>query len=154
MDCRRVSVGSVAVDPARDTLSKGGVSLAVEPRLMDLLMDLVREPDAVHARTDLIDSVWGANFGRDEGLTKAVSQLRHAFAELSPHETFIETVPKRGYRLVAPVADLAPPAANGAGPGQGPGLGHRMLTLARAPALVVLAIGYAGAGFIRGRRGK
>src|SRR5205823_1927970 len=61
--------------------------------------------------SDLIDRVWGKEFGADESLTRAISQLRKAFAETRDVPQVIETISKRGYRLiVSPAAAGMPPA--------------------------------------------
>ncbi len=109
-------VADVLVQRLRDRLTRGETSLCIEPKVMDLLVALARSPGEVRERGALIDEVWGPSLGRDESLTKAVSNLRHAFAELAPDTAFIETVPKRGYRLAAPVT----PAPERPAPGRNP----------------------------------
>ena len=71
----------------------------LEPKVMDTLRHLVARPGRTVLREELLDAVWEGRFGGDESLTRAVSVLRKALAEVAP-EVRIETIPKRGYRVV------------------------------------------------------
>jgi Tol biopolymer transport system component len=79
-------------------------------------------------RDELLETVWSDVVVADDALTTAVSKLRRAFASADPETDYVETVPKVGYRLVAPVGPVAGDAPTGlAGPaardpaGVGPG---------------------------------
>ena len=99
-------VGEITVEPLRNRFRRHDQAVVVEPKVMDLLLQLAAFPDAVQTRVCLIDEVWGLKHGGDESLTRAVSGLRHAFNSIHPDEEYIETVPKRGYRLVATVEPI------------------------------------------------
>jgi len=71
---------------------------------MDVLCLLADHPGEVLARDAIIDGVWGHAFGADESLTRAISHLRKTFGDTRNPAQVIETIPKRGYRLIAPVA--------------------------------------------------
>ncbi|MDX2236459.1 MAG: winged helix-turn-helix domain-containing protein [Hyphomonadaceae bacterium] len=75
----------------------------LEPKVMDLLGVLAAQNGAVVSRQDLIDAVWKTRFGGDESLTRAISILRRAFGDEGG--AVIETIPKRGYRLVVSPVD-------------------------------------------------
>lgn len=146
-------VGDFVVEPQRNVLRLRAVELAeadgagnrphetapsdeirLEPKVMDVLCALAERPGEVVPRQDLIDRVWGVHFGGDESLTRSVCVLRRKFSSLASG-AYIETVPKRGYRLVAPVRELVEPAM--AQPDGAPERG----ALRRPPGLaVVLAI--------------
>lgn len=70
---------------------------------MDVLCALARLQGKVVARVDLIDQLWDVQFGGDESLSRAISQLRKTFRTAGVVDEYIETIPKRGYRLVQPV---------------------------------------------------
>ncbi len=76
----------------------------IEPKVMDVLCALMVRHGDVLSRDQLIATVWGGSVGGDERLTRAISQLRKAFIDDAKSPRFIETVSKRGYRLVCPVA--------------------------------------------------
>lgn len=77
---------------------------------MDVLCALAQGNGEVVSRADLIDIVWGLRFGGDESLSRAVSRLRKTFDQGGADDCYIETIPKRGYRLAQPVSGLDRPA--------------------------------------------
>ena len=100
----------IQVDPARNVIANGASSWSIEPKIMDLLVLLASRPEEVLSRDFLIDQVWKVEFGADESLTRAVSLLRKTFREAGYAGEIIETIPKRGYRLVVkPETDAPPP---------------------------------------------
>jgi len=68
---------------------------------MDVLMHLVRSDLSVSTREAVMESVWKEVVVNDDALTLAVSRLRHAFADDPRKPRYIETIPTRGYRLIA-----------------------------------------------------
>jgi len=101
--------------PDRHLLRRGDREHTLEPRLMQVLVHLASRPGVVVSRTDLLDLVWGETVVQEEALTQAVSQLRRVMGDDPKNPTIIETVPKRGYRLVAEVrtggGNDAPPSS-------------------------------------------
>ena len=87
----------------------------VEPRVMRVLLCLAARPGHPVTRDELLNAAWTEGFANDEGLTQAVCKLRKAFADRATQATVIETIPKVGYRLIAPVS-AQPIAPNGHGP--------------------------------------
>ena len=74
------------------------------PQMMTLLILLLQRRDEVVSREALLDAYWGAGNGSDEALTKAISDLRRLLGDTSGSPRYIRTVPRLGYRLVAPVS--------------------------------------------------
>lgn len=107
---RAFSIVMVSVDPDGNTISFNGRTVRLEPKVMDLLDTIAGSTGETLSRADLIDRVWGVQYGGDESLSRAVSLIRKAFADLGADDP-IETVPRRGYRLaqvaVRPVAEPA-----------------------------------------------
>jgi len=110
----RMRVGAFVADPARNRLLLGDAEFSaefsaefpIEPLVMDVLCLLAERAGEVVSRGEIIDHVWMVNAGGDESLTRAIGMLRQAFAH-DPEETqYIETVWRRGYALIAPVAML------------------------------------------------
>lgn len=81
----------------------------VEPKVMAVLRVLVDHTGEVVSREQLIDAVWGNQFGGEERLSRAISLLRKALGDMRGQHEHIETVPKSGYRLIA---DVQPRAAD------------------------------------------
>ncbi|NRA30014.1 MAG: winged helix-turn-helix domain-containing protein [Parvularculaceae bacterium] len=98
-------IGAFELRPDRGVLLYGESSFHLEPKVCDVLCRLARHPGDLVTREVLLDDVWGRSYGADESLTRAVSILRKTFKS-DAERLYIETVPKKGYRLVAPVAEL------------------------------------------------
>jgi len=111
---RPFRLGPFHVDPQRNRIARGADETLVQPKVMDLLCVLAERPGEVVGRNALIDLVWGRAFGADESLTKAISQLRKAFGGGERSADVIETIPKRGYRLL-----IAPTPIDSPDPGAG-----------------------------------
>ena len=76
---------------------------------MEVLLALAARSGEVCPKKELIDAVWGEAFVSDEVLTHAVWDLRRAFGDNASDPEFIQTIPKKGYRLIAPVKPMGPP---------------------------------------------
>lgn len=105
-------IGPVAVEPPLNQIRPNGSVHKVEPRVMQVLLCLAARPGEVLTRDALLDAVWTDALPNDEGLTQAVCKLRKAFGDRAARPAVVETIPKVGYRLVAPVA-VQPPSSNG-----------------------------------------
>lgn len=97
-------LGPWEVVPRDGTLRAGAEVRRLEPQAMDLLVGLAGRAGEVVSRQQLLDEVWGGRIVGDDALTGAVSQVRKALGDDARSPRFVETVPKRGYRLrIAPV---------------------------------------------------
>lgn len=109
-------LGNWLVEPELNRLSGDSGVVHVEPRAMDLLVFLARHPGEVLSRETLIDGVWKKRFVGEAVLRNTVAALRRALGDRAECPTYIETISKRGYRLIAPVAmEGSPPAGAIAG---------------------------------------
>jgi len=75
---------------------------------MDVLVYLAADPGTVIAKEELLEAVWGGAFVEEGALAQAVHSLRKALGDDARQPRFIQTIPKRGYRLVAPVEPVLP----------------------------------------------
>ncbi|MBN2170810.1 MAG: PD40 domain-containing protein [Candidatus Krumholzibacteriota bacterium] len=91
------------VQPDLNRISGGGRTVQVEPRLVDVLVRLAERPGEVVGRRELLDAVWSDTVVGEESLTRAIFELRQIFGDDPRAPRIIETIRKRGYRLVAPV---------------------------------------------------
>lgn len=103
------------VDPAGSRLDRDGETVRLEPRVMDLLVYLAEHRGRTVSREELERNVWQGTVVSYDAYTKAIIKLRRALNDDSRHPRIIETLSKRGYRLIAPVtpaedAVAAPPA--------------------------------------------
>lgn len=96
-------VGDWFVDPASSSLSKDNDLVRLEPKVMDLLVELAREPGKVVTREHLEQTVWAGTVVSYDVLSSSVLKLRKALDDSTKEPRYIETIPKKGYRLIAPV---------------------------------------------------
>jgi len=101
-----IRVGNAIVEPMRNRITNGRKSKKVTSREMDVLMCLIDADSAVASREELMDSVWTDVIVNDDALTLAISRLRRAFADNPRQPEYIETIPKRGYRLLVPTEQV------------------------------------------------
>lgn len=113
-------VGEWLVEPASGRISREDRVVKLEPRVMDLLICLASRPGEVMSREELESIVWAGMIVGYDSLASAVIKLRKAFEDDSRNPKVIETVSKRGYRLIeklAPATHLgvhhAPPTSGG-----------------------------------------
>ncbi|MFO1311669.1 MAG: winged helix-turn-helix domain-containing protein [Burkholderiales bacterium] len=105
-------IAEVEVHPASNELVLAGTRVRIKPRMMDVLLRLAASPGEVVTRDVLLADAWPRRMVNDEVLSRVVADLRAALRDDAREARFIETLPKAGYRLVAPVAPIAaaPPA--------------------------------------------
>jgi DNA-binding winged helix-turn-helix (wHTH) protein len=88
--------------PSNELAGPDGV-LRLRPRLMDVLLRLAEAPGEVVPRQVLLDDVWPRRLVADEVLSRTIADLRTALGDDAREARYIETLPKVGYRLIAPV---------------------------------------------------
>lgn len=121
-------------DPDRNLLRTGGREVRLEPRTMELLVFLLRHAGQVVSKRETLKAIWGAGAATGEALVVAIYELRKALGDRASRPTFIETIPRRGYRWLAPVTVVARDADR-----RGPAR-HRLLTRWRAARLAALVL--------------
>ena len=106
-------IGDFDVEPSLNRLRKGHEVLAVEPRVMDLLMLLAESPGQVFGRDEILQRVWSEANVQDDALRRVVTLLRRVLDDDPKQPQYIETITRRGYRLVAPVSrpDIGSPGS-------------------------------------------
>lgn len=125
---RRVRFGAFTADLDSGELWREGVPVPLQDLPFRLLAALVDRPGEVVSRAELSAALWGSETFVDAtaGVNTAVAKLREALGDAADRPAFVETLPKRGYRFVAPVERLepagvpAPADASAAPPGEAP----------------------------------
>lgn len=97
------------VEPSLGRLSRGQNSVKVEPKVMTVLVCLAQTAGDVISREQLEAAAWEGMVVGYDSLASTIIKLRKAFEDDSKNPRIIETVPKRGYRLIAPVSAIVPP---------------------------------------------
>jgi DNA-binding winged helix-turn-helix (wHTH) protein len=100
-------VGEWLVEPEQSRVVRGSESRRLDAKAIAVLSFLARHPNDVVTKEDLIATVWDGAFVSDEVLTTAIWGLRKALGDDAKEPRFIQTVPRRGYRLIAPVERAA-----------------------------------------------
>src|ERR1039458_9437167 len=103
----RVRAGLFEVDLGSREVHKSGRKVGLQEQPFRVLAMLLERPGEVITREELQARVWPADtfVSFDEGINTAIRKLRIAFDDSADNPRFIETIPRRGYRFVAPVHD-------------------------------------------------
>jgi Tol biopolymer transport system component/DNA-binding winged helix-turn-helix (wHTH) protein len=91
------------IRPELNRIEHGESSVTVEPRVMDVLVYLAEHAGKVVSREQMLDDLWGDAVVVEHALTRTISELRRLLGDNPEKPLYIETIRKRGYRLVAPV---------------------------------------------------
>jgi DNA-binding winged helix-turn-helix (wHTH) protein/tetratricopeptide (TPR) repeat protein len=89
------------IEPRQNRISRNGNEARLEPRVMDVLVCLAERAGEVVSRDTINDKVWGNVVVTDQAVTNCISELRHHLGDDRANHRVIETIPKRGYQLVA-----------------------------------------------------
>lgn len=111
----RFRFGTFELDDGSGDLSRQGRPVALSPRPLAVLRVLVANAGRTVTRRRLRESVWGAEayLEFDQSLNSCIRRLRAALGDDPQAPRFIETVPRRGYRFIAPVEPVRTPTAEG-----------------------------------------
>lgn len=104
------SLGEWWVDPALGRIAGPEGERHVAPRAMDLLVFLAEHAGRVMSKDEILDAVWHDTIVADAVVFRHISALRRLLGDAAGNPRFIETIPKRGYRLIAPVGVVGEPA--------------------------------------------
>jgi adenylate cyclase len=97
-----IEFSDCALNTGRRELTRDGEPVAIEPKTLDLLIYLINNRDRAIGKDELQDKVWGTIVS-DTAMTRAVMKLRKAVGDKTGEAKIIKTVPRFGYRFVAPV---------------------------------------------------
>jgi DNA-binding winged helix-turn-helix (wHTH) protein/TolB-like protein len=137
-------IGECLIEPRQNRIVRGDTEVRLEPRVMDVLVCLAERAGEVVSRDTLNQQVWSNVVVTDQAVTNCISELRHHLGD-GPAHRIIETIPKRGYRLAAPVqlAHVEPPADRSRPTTPRTAIAGRQRLLAAAVALLAVALGFA-----------
>src|SRR6185312_15402996 len=102
--------GLFEADAARGTLTRNGVRVRIQDQPFRVLILLLEKPGEIVSREVLRQKLWpeGTYVDFDGSLNVILKKLRAAIDDDSDNPRFIETVPRRGYRFIAPVETVEP----------------------------------------------
>jgi DNA-binding winged helix-turn-helix (wHTH) protein/TolB-like protein len=129
----RIRFGPFELNADARELRKNGMKVRLGGQPMQILLLMLRRPGEVVTREELRQALWPADatVDFDVGLSTALRKLREALRDSAESPRFIETLPRRGYRFIAPVTIATPP--------QPPRRNRKWIALAIALALIGIA---------------
>lgn len=95
--------GEYRLDCQQRNLWRNGCEVPLSPRLFETLLVLVKQPGQIISHEDLLQTVWHGATVEPANLKVSISALRRVLGESASTPNYIETIPRRGYRFVAPV---------------------------------------------------
>jgi len=140
---RSVRFGNFELDTRAGELWTGNTKVPLQEQPLQILRMLLERPGELVTREELHSALWpGSSFGDfDDSLNHAVRRLRDVLGDLPEHPRFVETLPRHGYRFIAPVeavAAVSPPAISAA---KALPLQRRVLVLAALTLIVLAGLG-------------
>jgi DNA-binding winged helix-turn-helix (wHTH) protein/TolB-like protein/Flp pilus assembly protein TadD len=98
--------GRFRLDPAERLLVEDGRPVALTPKAFEILLVLIESKGKLLGKEDLMKRIWPDSFVEEANLTVNISALRKALGGAPDGQSFIVTVPRHGYRFVAPVTEV------------------------------------------------
>ncbi|HKQ13523.1 MAG TPA: winged helix-turn-helix domain-containing protein, partial [Steroidobacteraceae bacterium] len=105
---KRVSVGPYRLNVETGELTHAGGACKLTPKTTGVLLALAERPGELVTKQHLFDTVWKGRAVSDAALTTCIQELRDAFQDEARQPRYIETLYRRGYRLLVPLVPLAP----------------------------------------------
>ncbi len=105
---RRARFGPFEADLRSGELRKHGLKIKLQDQPFQILALLIQRPGEIISRQELRETLWPANtfVDFDVGLNNAIKRLRAALSDEAGTPRYVETIPRRGYRLIVPVENL------------------------------------------------
>lgn len=128
---RTFRIGDCLVEQGLDKISRGSRAVTVRPQVMDVLVYLALHSGRTVDAEELLDDLWPGKVVTSASIYNCMSEIRTAFRTCDEGGSYIETTPKRGYRLVAPVEMLEGESKTGP---------PRPLTASSVPRLAVFTV--------------
>ena len=110
IDTSRLGFGPFEYDEVTGSLAKSGIPIRLQGKPLQLLLFLLDHAGQLVSREDLQDHLWeGKTFGDfEQGLNSAINKLRQTLGDSAEQARYVETLPGRGYRFIAPVHRTSP----------------------------------------------
>jgi DNA-binding winged helix-turn-helix (wHTH) protein/tetratricopeptide (TPR) repeat protein len=103
-DVHTICIGSAVLDPATQRLQQNGREVRLDPKELAVLLELAAGAPGVVSREHLLARVWAGTSVVDNAVDQVIARLRRALGDNARQPNCIETLPKRGYRLMVLVA--------------------------------------------------
>src|SRR5215470_8944192 len=97
---------SYTLDEKRQELHRAGQGVALEPKMFQVLLYLLRHRDRVVTKDELLEACWPGTFVSEAALNRCLAKVRQALQPGHTGEPIIKTIHRQGYRFVATVTTL------------------------------------------------
>lgn len=145
---RSYRFGEFEVDLGEETLRRDGERLNINRKMFQVLCLLIERRGDIVPKHEFFERVWGGSFVEDNNLTVTITALRRVLNDDPKNARFIENLPRRGYRFIAPVESASQPDRSEIPPARATGsrtaFPSRRLSAAIVAAFVVVALTIAG----------
>ena len=131
--------GRWKVLPERGLVRDGEEEIHLEPKVMDVFVLLASHDGEVVNRDQLVDAIWDGRPVTDEVITRSIAVLRRNLGDDAKAPQFIETLPRRGYRVMLPVVQPEAPVADESTPLASARRGYLLPLVAGFGAVVIIA---------------
>src|SRR3954470_4791931 len=101
-DAAPLTLGDYVLLPVEGRLLRDGCDIPLAPKPFETLLYLIRHADHVVSKHELLDAVWPGTFISEDGLVQCVVEIRRALGDSARSPRYVQTLPKRGYRLLRP----------------------------------------------------
>jgi Tol biopolymer transport system component/DNA-binding winged helix-turn-helix (wHTH) protein len=101
------SFGEFSFDAAQEILYRGAEIISIPPKTRELLGAFIENAGRILTKEDLMDLVWKDTFVEEANLSHHIAVLRKSLGEDKNGKKFIQTIPRKGYRFVAPVSEIS-----------------------------------------------
>ena len=98
-----IQLGEIVVNEKLSLLIVNGKEVSLDPKLLDLLLFFCKQSDRIISRQEILDTIWVGSIVTDNAVNKLVATLRKVLDDDPKSPKYIQTIPKRGYRLICPV---------------------------------------------------
>lgn len=98
--------GEFTVDAGQRVLLRHGKPLLLAPKVLETLLTLVQNGGRIIEKDELMKRLWPDTFVEESNLTYCIVQLRKTLGDEARHPSYIETIPKRGYRFIVDVEEV------------------------------------------------
>ncbi|MEM1182088.1 MAG: winged helix-turn-helix domain-containing protein, partial [Acidobacteriota bacterium] len=115
----RCAVEDLTIDAEAFELTRAGQPVAVEPKVLELLLFLIEHRRRVVSKDELVETVWRGQHVGDSALTRGIYEARRVLGDDAKRQVMIKTVYGRGYQFIGPYVELATPASGGSAPESG-----------------------------------
>jgi adenylate cyclase len=105
---REFRVGEWLIEPDLNRIARADRTITVEPKIIEVLACLADQPGEVLSKETILRTVWSGTYVSDGILTYYISELRKALGDDAKNPQIIQTIPRKGYRLIAAVTFPAP----------------------------------------------